>query len=311
MGQSWEVTGPDRRDIGSSSDPIRSVSITLVGGSVDVVSHASGDVMHYEVGEVEGPALHVSTERGTVAISQVRQPGAALTDTLKSFLTTHRRRVRMSVSVPEGTKVTVNTVGADVLVGGLTGPVGVNTVSGAVRLTELSGRTDVKTASGAIDGSALRGELLTKTVSGATTLEATRLRSAKLATVEGPILLDLVSPSCLVTANTVSSDVTLRIPAGAGYDVTASSASGHVVVDGHTLSGGPDREKGGHRGEGDRSVAAKVRSVSGNIVVLREDAGARPVVDAGLGEVQDEIRSRPDTHLGPDGPEGDALRGEA
>lgn len=269
MGRTWQIDRPAVEEVGGAGEPVRAVHVVLLGGRVDVVAHAGRGSVRLDVQEVLGRPLGVSLSDGTLRVEQHKEPGLPFLEMVKGFFAAGASSTRLTLTVPAGAKVSVTTVSADALVGGVTGDVTVNTVSGAVSLSRLTGRVDVRTVSSPVDAACLGGELRSKSVSGRLTVDESALRSAKLATVSGPLILDLVGSTGLVTANAVSGDVTIRIPDGAGYDVTAASQSGHVVVDGHTLSGGAEAEKGGHRFEGDRTFAIKARTVSGNVVVLR------------------------------------------
>lgn len=294
MNGTWHLDRPQTQEYGGPGEPVESVNVVLVSGRLDIVAHAGRSSVRCDVAEVLGRPLTVSSTDGALRIEHHKEAGGGqLLEMVKGFLANSRNATaRITLTVPVGTRVSVNTVGADVLVGGVDGDAQVNTVSGAVSLSRLGGRVDVKTVSSAIEASGLRGELKSKSVSGRLTVDASALRSAKLGTVSGPILLDLVGGSGLVTATGVSGDITVRLPQGAGYDVTAGSQTGHVVVDGHTLSGGSGSDKGGHRADGDRSFAMKLRSVSGNVVVLRDGAGGQQAASPFLagdsaGDVQD------------------------
>lgn len=300
MNGTWHLDRAQTQEYGSVGEPVHSVNVVLVSGRLDVVAHPGRNSVRCDVQEVLGRPLTVSNTDDALRIEHHKDSvgggaggGGQILDMIKGFLANSRSATaRITLTVPVGTRITVNTVGADVLVGGVDGDVSVNTVSGAISLSRLGGRVDVKTVSSAIDASGLRGELKSKSVSGRLTVDASALRSAKLGTVSGPMLLDLVGGSGLVTASGVSGDLTVRIPQGTGYDVTAGSQTGHVVVDGHTLSGGSGSDKGGHRAEGDRSFAMKLRSVSGNVVVLRDGEGGQQAASPFLagdadGDVQD------------------------
>ena len=290
MRRTWEIAGASSEVVGGAGEPVRSVALTLVAGRVDVVAQPGTDSARYEVHDVTGLPLVASWDDGQLRLEHHKELQGHLLDVVKGFLTSTRPlSATITLTVPAGARVTVNTVNASVFVAGVEGDVSINTVSGATSLSRLAGRVDVKTVSSGIEASGLRGELKSKTVSGRLTVDDSPLRSAKIATVSGAVLLDLSGASCLVTANGVSGDVTVRLPSGSGFDVTGASTSGHVVVDGHTLSGGSTGEKGGHRSEGDRTFAIKARTVSGNVVVLRDTplgawpeapgAGTRPLRD--------------------------------
>lgn len=276
MAESWQTSVPASRDVGGAAAPIDTVHITLVGGTVDVVPHRSAGAARVEVLHVEGSPVTTTHDGSGLRIEQLKDAQGQFWGVLRGFLSGESRaRARLTVAVPPGASVTVRTATADVLLGGLAGDVTVQTATGAVTLDALTGRVDVTTGTGALDGHALSGDLKAKTASGNLTIQAARLRSAKLATVSGTSILDIAGGPTLVTANTVSGDVTIRLPRALGFDVNAVSRSGQVVVDGARVvgeSGGP----GGHQHEGDRAVAVKARSVSGAIVVLRDDAAEPP-----------------------------------
>lgn len=275
MTRTWTIDSPARHDVGGPDEPVTDVTATLVSGRIDVVSRADSDTLHCEVHDVAGLPITASFESGRFRLDGHKDGQGQLFGAVKDLVMgSGRRSARVTLSVPPGVGVTLNTVGADVLVAGVGGDVSITTVSGRVRLGEVGGRVDVKTVSGQVEAQAPTGELRARTVSGDITVEDGRPRAVKVATVSGAILLDLRGRSTLVTVNAGTSDVTLRLPRGCGYDVTATSGSGHVVVDGHTLSGGAAGEKGGHRSEGDRAIAVKARTASGNIVVLRADGAA-------------------------------------
>ena len=66
----------------------------------------------------------------------------------------------------------------------------------------------------------------------------------------------------------------MRAPHG-GYDVTANTASGQVVIDGRDLRQALAPRRGGRLTDGDGSLRLKANAVSGNVVVLKASrAGA-------------------------------------
>lgn len=304
-----QITTPESREY----PDVRSVTVTVVGGSVDVIAAPHTDGVTLEVREVDGPPLTVTSTGGALKISQVADADGQVWGMVKSFLTSlpaggtdSRAAARLTITVPEDTAVNVRTVGADVLSGGSHGPVTVYSVSGAVTVDHPTGRVDVSTVTGAIDCASPAGELKVKTVSGAVTIHDAVLRTARLNTVSGRTILDLRHGPSLVTANTVSAELSIRLPADGGYDATVSSSMGDVVVDGEPLE--EDGTRGGHRHRGDRSVAIKAKTVTGKLVVLRRPGGPGdgpgPVIGGGTSgpwsDVQDEVSPRPGT-AGTDG----------
>lgn len=262
------IESPTTRDF----ERPKSVTVTVVSGSVDVIASPHTRQATLEVHELTGPPLATSWTGGALKLEQLKDADGQVWGALKSFLggageSHNRPRVRLTLSVPDDTSVSVRTVSADVLSGGSHGPVTVYTVSGDVTLDHPTGRIDVTTVSGDVDCASPSGELKAKTVSGDITVRDAVLRSARVNSVSGRTILDLRHGPALVTANSVSGEVSVRMPADSGYDASVASTSGHVVVDGEPLL--EDGKRGGHRYAGDRSVAVKARTVTGDLVVLR------------------------------------------
>lgn len=285
-------------------DNPKSVSVTLLGGGVDIVAAPGTTTARLEVRELTGPPLTVTWSDRALKIEQMRDSEGQVWGLLKSLLgggVGERPRARLTLTLPDDTAVSVKTVSADVLSGGSHGNVSVYTVSGGVTLDRPTGAVDVATVSGDVECASPSGELKVKTVSGGVTVQDAVLRTTRLNSVSGRMILDLRHGPTLVTANTVSGELSIRLPAGSGFDATVGSASGHVVVDGEPLI--EDGKRGGHRYTGDRSVAIKARTVSGDLVVLRRDAGTAgarwapetgPVIgDPGRSDIQDDLRRDP------------------
>ncbi|MEO8557138.1 MAG: DUF4097 family beta strand repeat-containing protein, partial [Actinomycetota bacterium] len=111
------------------------------------------------------------------------------------------------------------------------------------------------------------------------------------------ITLDLTDGGAQIQSNSVSGDVTVRIPRGGGYDVAAHTASGHVVIDGQSMNGDAPFQRGGQMSDGDKSLVIKANSVSGNVVVLRatDVQDSRPDVQDATPEIQDKAPDVQDT----------------
>ncbi|WP_168583436.1 DUF4097 family beta strand repeat-containing protein [Gephyromycinifex aptenodytis] len=303
-----QIDHPTRKTLGEPGQQVRSVSVALPAGSLDVVTHADPNSAILEVDEVGGAPITVSFEQGVLKIEQYKDANGQVWGPLKGILGATVGAAfgggqagvtsRVTLTLPRAAKLSVKTVTADVLVGGLDGSVSAYGVSGSLTLDRLAGSLDVNLVSGDLEAASCSGELKAKTVSGRITVQDSPLRSIKLNSVSGAAIIDLSSGRCLITANAVSGDLTIRMPAAAGYDATVTSTSGHVVIDGQTLHS-EDGKRGGHTHEGDRSVAIKARTVSGNVVVLREDpppsAGPGPVVAQPHPDIDDVQDVRPQT----------------
>ena len=91
--------------------------------------------------------------------------------------------------------------------------------------------------------------------------------------------LDLVNAAVTISSTSVSGDVTVRAPHD-GYDVTANTASGQVVIDGRTIDR-HSRPASGRLTDGNAGLRLKANAVSGNVVVLQSaSAPSRPAPSA-------------------------------
>lgn len=279
MAEQWEIDGPKVLDIGGEGETVLRLKVGLVGGHVDIVTHDDSSTARLEVHEVTGRPLQVTWTGSTLRVSHVPEDGDNLFETLKqrfASLGNQRLSARVSLSVPSTAEVSVSTVSADALVNGVRAEVRANTVSGGLTLDDIAGDVRANTVSGEVECHGLSGNFTGKSVSGPVTVQASRLGAIKLNTVSGDIALDLTSGAAQISSNSVSGDVTVRIPAGGGFDVTAHTASGQVVIDGKRVTLPGSKRPGGQLSEGDRALAIKANAISGNVVVLRAAGGAAP-----------------------------------
>jgi Putative adhesin len=290
MAAEWQIDGPKVLDIGDENETVRKLKLGLVAGRVDIVTHDDSPTARLEVHEVDGKPLLVSWDGSTLKISHVKERNGNLWDSLTSLTQDKgRRSARVSISVPATTEINASTVSAEALINGVRATVKANTVTGVITLDEITGNVDANTVSGDIECHALTGDFKGNSISGALTVQASRLHQVKLNTVSGDITLDLTDGRAQIQSNSVSGDVTVRIPQGGGYDVAAHTASGHVVIDGQSMSGDTPYQRGGQLSDGDKALAIKANSVSGNIVVLRatDVQGVTPAVQDAVPDVQD------------------------
>ena len=271
MTQEWQIDGPKVLDIGDEHETVRKLQLGLVAGRVDIVTHDDSPTARLEVYEVEGGApLLVTWDGSTLKISHVKDKNGSLWDGVRLMATDKgKRRARVSISVPATTRINASTVSAEALINGVRATVKANTVTGVITLDDITGNVDANTVSGDIECHGLEGDFNGNSISGALTVQASRLGQIRLNTISGDITLDLTDGRAQIQSNSVSGDVTVRIPPGGGYDVTARTATGHVVIDGQSMNGSAPYQRGGQLSVGDKALAIKANSVSGNVVVLR------------------------------------------
>lgn len=295
MNQTWQIDSPRVIDVGDENERVGKLTVGVVGGRVDVVTHDDSPTARVEVTHVEGAPVQVTWNAltGSLKITHGKEWDKTtdqgvfemLKRTLEGF---GRNKVRVSISVPTGTNSTVSTVSADAVVSGVRNRVKVNTVSGTTTVSDIEGDIDLNSVSGAVEGDDLHGSTKVNTVSGSVTLQSSTLPVVKANTVSGDITLDLLDGHSVIDSNSVSGDITVRAPL-AGFDVEGNTATGQVVVDGQRLSHGRNadgwqhgqpgphggRGKGGGRlRQGDGALRVKANAVSGSVVILRAEASA-------------------------------------
>ncbi len=180
--------------------------------------------------------------------------------------------------MPRGVAVHLGTVTADGLVSGTSEPAQVRTVSGTIVVDGVHADVDAKTVSGSIEVVDQHGSFTGDTVSGSLTVQAASMPRLRGKSVSGSLAVDLASTPSTIGATTVSGDVTIRIPADAGFDLTASSVSGRVVAGGERLSEKPGRS-GGRLSRGDGAVQLVAKTVSGDVTLLQAGAQGRPTME--------------------------------
>lgn len=138
--------------------------------------------------------------------------------------------VVISIALPAGVDVEAGTVSGDGMVSGLTGHTRLNTVSGSVLADGTAGELAVSTVSGEVIARNHHGVLTAKSVSGEVTASG-EFSNIRANTVSGDLSFDLHGFTQDFGANSVSGDVTIRLPHDVGVDIIAKSASGAVVID--------------------------------------------------------------------------------
>lgn len=289
MAHTWEISGPRVLDIGDESERVQSLTVGLIGGHVDVVTHDDSPTARVEVHDVEGRPLQVSWDGKKVKVQHVKTDEKGLWETIKNLgRGGERQSARVSISIPRDAKTSVSTVSADAVIGGIEAGTKINTVSGRVTADDLTGAVDVNTVSGVIEAHGLEGSLKASTVSGGITVHDSALDPIKLNSVSGDITLDLTNSRAAIASNSVSGDVTIRIPSTGGIDVKVGTMSGAAIVDGqHLANKVGSRGKGGEVRQGDGALTLKANSVTGDVVVLRAGAPASSDVQD---DVQDTIQ---------------------
>jgi hypothetical protein len=223
---SWAVTGPQTIDV----DGVSSLKLGIVRGRFDIVTHDE-DVVRIEISEVHGDPLAVTVSDGRLEVRhQLHGPQGWFKNLMGSVNNSSANSVVVSLALPSGVDVEAGTVSGDGLVSGITGHIRLNTVSGSVISDGTSGDLHVNTVSGEVIARNHRGVLTAKSVSGEVTASG-RFSHIRANTVSGGMSFDLQDFTQDFGANSVSGDLTIRLPHDVGVDIVAKAASGAVVID--------------------------------------------------------------------------------
>lgn len=271
---SWTVTGPQTIDV----DGVRSLKLGIVRGRFDVVTHDE-DVARIEVSELNGDPLAVSLTDGRLEVRhQLHGPQGWFKNLMGTVHNNSSNSVVVSIALPTGVDVEAGTVSGDGMVSGLSGHTRLNTVSGSVLADSTAGELGVSTVSGEVIARNHHGVLTAKSVSGEVTASGD-FSNIRANTVSGDLSFDLHGFTRDFGANSVSGDVTIRLPHDVGVDIIAKTASGAVVIDdqkyaqpGGTVQtiAGPDA----------KLMLVRTNSVSGKTSIFHSEPA--PDTEAGL-----------------------------
>ncbi len=260
---SWVVDGPQVIEV----DDVRSLRVGLVSGRADVVVHDE-DVVRLEVHHVDGRPLEVTYRGGELRVGYSFTLGVwdQFLDTLRHF--GGRDTADVHVAVPAHVAVRLGTVNAEALLAGVQEDSSVSTVSGSAVVDGTRGSLSAKTVSGDLAVRGHAGPLALNSVSGEVAASGD-LSVVSAHTVSGRLTLDVSSATSSISAQSVSGDVTLRLPEGKGLRLNGSSVSGRLVVDAQEYGGRQPGRRNVDLATGDGTCHVQVTTVSGNVTVLR------------------------------------------
>ncbi|QCB96989.1 hypothetical protein E5206_08655 [Arthrobacter sp. PAMC25564] len=269
----WTVTGPQTIDV----DGVSSLKLGIVRGRFDIVTHDE-DVARIEVSEIHGDPLSVSLVNGRLEVRhQLHGAQGWFKNLMGTVNNSSSNSVVVSIALPAGAEVEAGTVSGDGMVAGVSGRIRLNTVSGSVLADETSGDLAVNTVSGEVIARNHHGVLTARSVSGEVTAsgEFTNIRAN---TVSGELNFDLHGFTQDFGSNSVSGDVTIRLPHDVGVDIIAKSATGAVVIDDQQYA-----QPGGSvqtiAGPDAKLMLVRTNTVSGKTSIFH----GRPAADAETG----------------------------
>ena len=267
---SWTVTDPRIIDV----DGVTSLKLGMVRGRFDIVTHAD-TVARIEVTEVQGDPVAVSVVDGRLEVRhQLHGPQGWFKNLMGTVNHNSNNSAVISIAVPEGVEVEAGTVSGDGLVSGISGHTRLNTVTGSVMADGTTGDLQVNTVSGEVIARNHDGVLTAKSVSGEITASG-RFSHIRANTVSGDLSFDLLGFTQDFGANSVSGDLTIRLPHDVGVDIVAKSASGTVVIDNQQYS-----QPGGKvetiAGPDSNLMIVRTNSVSGKTSIFHSQPAETP-----------------------------------
>jgi hypothetical protein len=262
----WTVTGPQTIDV----ENVRSLKLGIVKGRFDVVTHDEAYV-RIEISEITGDPLTVTLVDGRLEVRhQLQGPQGWFRNLMGTVNNTSTNSVIVGIALPSGVDVEAGTVSGDGMVSGISGRTRLNTVSGSVLADGTSGELHVNTVSGEVIARNHDGVLTAKSVSGEVTASG-KFRNVRASTVSGDLSFDLQDYTNDLGANSVSGDLTIRLPHDVGLDIVAKSASGTVVID-DQMYAQPGSNVHTIVGPDERLMLVRTNTVSGKTYIMHGSA---------------------------------------
>ena len=266
MQEQWRIESPQSFDL----EGVRRLEVRMVAGSVDVVGRtedAEAGGAQVEVTEVDG-TLVVTLEDGILTVQHERLTWGGLLD----WVGNRKARAVVSISVPADCPVELGVVSADAVVSGISADrTAVKSVSGDITLDGVRSDISAQTVSGDLETRQLAGSLRFSTVSGDLTVVDGASEIVTAETVSGDVTLDVqLGTGGRIDVSSVSGNVTVRVPESTGMRVEVRTMSGSLdsAFDGLSSERKPGSSKlRGQVGTGAGQFTAK--TVSGDVTLLR------------------------------------------
>ncbi|HXT93510.1 MAG TPA: DUF4097 family beta strand repeat-containing protein [Trebonia sp.] len=263
----WTVAAPTALDF----NDVTQLNVRLIGGTVAVL--ASDDQPGLAVTELTGRPLQVSHEDGALTVSYESLTWEGLLGLLKP----RKDNATVTITVPAECPIQLGVLSASAVVTGLHAGAAVKSMSGDITLDGVTGVISAETMSGEVAACDLDGEIHFKSMSGGLTLAGGSVDTLTVDTMSGQVTADvaLENPGNgrgrgSVHINTMSGEVTLRLPADSAAQVHLHSTSGPVRTEFETLrtiKAPASHTVSGNVGAGTGHVS--VTTMSGAVTLLR------------------------------------------
>lgn len=250
---------------------VRSLKVTFIGGQIDIIGHDEPGA-RVEVHSVSGRDLKVTVDGDHLDIDHPQLRWDNFIEVFKSMRSNGKADV--SVLVPRDVALKFGIVSANALVSGLKTDAKLSTVSGDLVVDGLVGDIELNSVSGELSARDHTGKISAHTVAGDVTASGA-IRRFSVDGVSGDVMVDITGTPDEISSNTVSGDLTVRIPEALGARYRVNTVSGKMQLDNAIINSSPGRTHTGTAGSLNGSwVDINVNSVSGNVAVLRSTATA-------------------------------------
>jgi DUF4097 and DUF4098 domain-containing protein YvlB len=262
-------------------DLVRSLKVSFVGGQIDIIGHDEPGA-RIEVHSISGRDLKITVDGDRLEIDHPQLRWDNFIEVFKSLRSNAKADV--SVLVPRDVALKFGIVSANALVSGLVTDARLSTVNGDLVVDGLSGNLELNGVNGELSVRNHTGKIVAHTVSGDVTATGA-ITTFSSDGVSGNVLLDITGTPDEINANTVSGDLTVRIPQAVGARYRINTVSGRMQLDSALLNGPAGKGFSGTTGTLDGSwVDITVNSVSGDVSVFRSETGADAPSTTGTSE---------------------------
>ena len=245
---------------------VRKLKLGLIGGKVDLIGHDEPGA-HVEVHSVSGKELKIWMDGDTLEIDHPQLRWDNFIEVFASFRGT--AKADLSIMVPRDVALKFGVVFADALVSGLRSDAKLSTVSGDIVVDDVTGDLELNGVNGEMSVRNHVGAINAHTVSGEFTASGD-IRSFSLDGVASNIFLDIAGTPDLITTNTVSGNLTVRLGAEVPVRYRLNTLAGTLQLDDKTIRGSFGKGYEGSVGKLDGAwLDLSVSSVSGDISVVR------------------------------------------
>lgn len=258
----WSVGSAQTIDV----DNVRELRAAIIAGRVDVITHDE-PTTRIEIAQISGTDLEISFDNGVLTIEHRDHNPLGW---LKRLGTLSGQRIVLSIAVPAETAVRASTVSGEGLISGTTSSNELKTVSGSVMADGTRGSLEVDTVSGEIIVRNHWGRFGAKSVSGEITASG-ELLAVRAKTASGDLSFDFHGEPDSLDLNSVSGDVTVRLPSNVGAALDVKTVSGRIILDDQKFSGTGQKIRTS-TGPQQPQLSISGSSVSGNISVLHQNA---------------------------------------